>query len=94
LHAHHIKHWASGGPTDSDNLVMLCGYHHRLVHDGGWVMTAHDDKTLEFIRPNGRPLVPGPLALRPEIRTRFFGSRDEEDARADAERHGRTGPAP
>ncbi|MHB8594612.1 MAG: HNH endonuclease signature motif containing protein, partial [Acidimicrobiales bacterium] len=25
LHAHHIVHWADGGPTDPDNLVMLCG---------------------------------------------------------------------
>ncbi|MEX0874864.1 MAG: DUF222 domain-containing protein [Actinomycetota bacterium] len=93
LHAHHIRHWASGGPTDSENLVMLCGYHHRLVHDGGWVMKAHDDRTLEFIRPDGRALDPGPLALRAEIRTRFFGNGEEEDARGDAERLS-PGPAP
>ena len=34
LHAHHIRHWANGGATDSENLVTLCGFHHRLVHDG------------------------------------------------------------
>ncbi|HEY1633916.1 MAG TPA: DUF222 domain-containing protein, partial [Acidimicrobiales bacterium] len=36
LHAHHLRHWAQGGSTDPDNLVMLCGYHHRLLHEGGW----------------------------------------------------------
>ncbi|MEE9582178.1 MAG: DUF222 domain-containing protein [Acidimicrobiia bacterium] len=32
--AHHVKHWADGGPTSLDNLVLLCGRHHTLVHDG------------------------------------------------------------
>ena len=32
--AHHIKHWADGGETSLDNLVMLCRYHHRLHHKG------------------------------------------------------------
>ena len=33
---HHIVHWAEGGPTDLDNLVLLCRRHHRMVHEGGW----------------------------------------------------------
>jgi hypothetical protein len=33
LNAHHIKHWP-GGPTEPENLVMLCRYHHRLMHEG------------------------------------------------------------
>ena len=32
--AHHIKHWAHGGATKLDNLVLLCRHHHRLVHEG------------------------------------------------------------
>ena len=36
LHAHHIVHWTDGGPTDLENLVSLCGFHHSLVHEGGW----------------------------------------------------------
>jgi hypothetical protein len=30
--AHHIVHWADGGPTSLDNLVLLCRHHHRLIH--------------------------------------------------------------
>jgi len=30
---HHVKYWRLGGPTDIDNLVLLCHAHHRWVHD-------------------------------------------------------------
>jgi Domain of unknown function (DUF222)/HNH endonuclease len=33
--AHHVRHWLHGGPTDLDNLVLLCWTHHRAVHEGG-----------------------------------------------------------
>src|SRR5205823_7328771 len=33
---HHLVHWIHGGPTDLDNLVLLCRRHHRMVHEGGW----------------------------------------------------------
>ncbi|NNE97128.1 MAG: DUF222 domain-containing protein [Acidimicrobiales bacterium] len=36
LHAHHVIHWANGGPTELDNLILLCHRHHRSVHEGGW----------------------------------------------------------
>ena len=35
-HAHHIVHWADGGPTALDNLVLLCGHHHRTIHSTPW----------------------------------------------------------
>ena len=53
LHAHHLTHWADGGPTDQDNLVMLCGRHHRVVHEGGWQVTSTSEGTLTFKKPNG-----------------------------------------
>jgi hypothetical protein len=33
--AHHIEHWADGGPTSLSNLILLCRRHHRAVHEGG-----------------------------------------------------------
>lgn len=41
LDAHHRRHWARGGETSLDNLVLLCFHHHRLVHEGGY--TIEDD---------------------------------------------------
>ena len=34
--AHHIVHWARGGKTNLDNLVLLCHRHHVMVHEHGW----------------------------------------------------------
>ena len=33
---HHINHWANGGETKPSNLVSLCRFHHRAVHEGGF----------------------------------------------------------
>jgi len=33
---HHIVAWAKGGTSNLANEVLLCFYHHRLVHEGGW----------------------------------------------------------
>jgi hypothetical protein len=54
--AHHVEHFADGGPTTLDNLLLLCGFHHRLVHEGGWnvFLSAEGDRV--FVRPDGRPL--------------------------------------
>ena len=34
LQAHHVVHWADGGPTDLSNLVLLCSRHHHDAHHG------------------------------------------------------------
>jgi hypothetical protein len=36
--AHHVIPWAEGGDTSLGNCVLLCKYHHRLVHEGGWTV--------------------------------------------------------
>ncbi len=64
LQAHHRRHWAHGGETSLDNLVLLCFHHHRLVHEGGY--TVEDDTVggLRFrnrhgvISPNAPPRPP------------------------------------
>jgi hypothetical protein len=53
---HHLRHWARGGPTTLSNLVLLCRRHHRTVHEDGYRVEREPDGTLEFTRPDGRPL--------------------------------------
>jgi hypothetical protein len=36
---HHIKGWINGGPTDLNNLTLVCGYHHRSFEHNGWTCT-------------------------------------------------------
>jgi hypothetical protein len=55
LHAHHVRSWLDGGRTDLDNLVLLCGFHHRLVHDRGYGIRADVDGW-RFSRPDGTPV--------------------------------------
>ena len=50
---HHIKHWANGGETKPSNLVSLCRFHHRAVHEGGFNVEILDDGALRFVRPDG-----------------------------------------
>ncbi len=71
VHLHHLVHWADGGATDLENLVTLCGHHHRLVHEGGWRVAGHPDRQLTFLRPDGRTFRPGPEPLRSEVRRRL-----------------------
>jgi hypothetical protein len=68
-HAHHRRHWADGGPTDMDNLIELCPFHHRLVHERGWTIEGDPEGELIFIRPDGRRLATGPPPLRADPRT-------------------------
>ena len=51
-HAHHLTHWADGGATALDNLVLLCGHHHRVIHSTPWrVRLNPDDGRPEFLPP-------------------------------------------
>jgi len=58
--AHHVRHWAHGGETGLSNLVLLCGFHHRLVHEGGFAVEARAGGELVFRRPDGQVLPPAP----------------------------------
>ncbi|WP_153067214.1 HNH endonuclease signature motif containing protein [Steroidobacter cummioxidans] len=54
LDGHHIKHWAHGGETKLSNLVSLCRFHHRQVHEGNVVVRVLDDGAIRFVTPNGK----------------------------------------
>jgi hypothetical protein len=50
-HAHHVTHWADGGVTALFNLVMLCGHHHRTVHDTPWEVRLNPTDAHPEFRP-------------------------------------------
>jgi hypothetical protein len=52
--AHHIHHWARGGETKLSNLVQLCRFHHRQVHEGRVLIQSLDEGALRFLRPDGQ----------------------------------------
>jgi hypothetical protein len=53
--AHHIHEWEVGGPTDIDNLVLLCRHHHRRVHRGHLEVRMVDHRP-RFFLPDGREI--------------------------------------
>src|SRR5690242_7680517 len=54
---HHIQHWINGGRTDLDNLISLCPWHHKVVHDRGYTIAAPPGGgTFTFYRPDGTAL--------------------------------------
>jgi hypothetical protein len=66
LHAHHIHHWARGGPTNFANLVHLCSHHHRLVHEGGFTAQHTAAGGVRFCRPDGRTIPERPPPTTPQ----------------------------
>ncbi len=75
LHAHHLVHWADGGTTDLENLVLFCSRHHHLVHEEHWQICGRPSQpeTLRFRPPEPRPVTPyQPPPLDPRVRERFL----------------------
>jgi hypothetical protein len=56
LDAHHVRHWADGGQTGVDNLVLLCTQHHRAVHEGGFHLRRDAQGDLYFLTPRGKAI--------------------------------------
>lgn len=48
VYGHHIIHWSDGGETSLENLVLLCRYHHHLVHEGGFDCKRSKDGEIWF----------------------------------------------
>jgi hypothetical protein len=59
--AHHIRWWRHGGRTDLDNLLLVCSFHHRLVHELGWSVTREADGTARWFHPDGTRYRAGPV---------------------------------
>jgi 5-methylcytosine-specific restriction endonuclease McrA len=86
VHAHHLHHWAQGGPTTLSNLALLCRRHHRAVHEEGFQVARGPDGTLRFRRPDGRPLpeVPPPAGGPGDSVAILRARHDAEGLRLDA----------
>jgi hypothetical protein len=66
LKAHHIVFAEHGGPTQLDNLCLLCQHHHTLIHQPGWKLWRDPNHKLWFRTPQGHILLP--TTKRPPIR--------------------------
>ncbi|MBO0759284.1 MAG: HNH endonuclease, partial [Bradyrhizobiaceae bacterium] len=54
--AHHIQHWIDGGPTNLDNLCLLCSECHRLVHHADWRIQTTKNGRPECVQPDWFPM--------------------------------------
>jgi Domain of unknown function (DUF222)/HNH endonuclease len=60
--AHHIIWWSRGGRTELDNLILVCTFHHRLVHEHGWSIQKEADGEIAWFRPGDVRYRAGPRA--------------------------------
>jgi hypothetical protein len=54
-HSHHVEPWEFDGETNIGNLVLLCSFHHHLIHKPGWRDT-FDGITYSVTNPDNRLL--------------------------------------
>lgn len=50
--AHHCDHWSEGGATDCDVGILLCRFHHLLLHNEGWRIR-RDSSGVFWLQPPG-----------------------------------------
>ncbi|TVP60789.1 MAG: HNH endonuclease, partial [Gemmatimonadales bacterium] len=84
--AHHILHWADGGATSLDNLVLLCPSHHRGVHETGFTVKLGRDRLPRFFNRAGvripdqaPPPALGPDPVEETLRTHRLRGVDPDD---------------
>ena len=85
---HHIEWFSRGGPTDIDNLALLCERCHHLVHDDGWQL--HSDGSQLKLKPPSQPLTQPRSrsgTRRPAGHNSHSHSRTRSDDRAQPQRN-------
>jgi hypothetical protein len=60
LYMHHVIHWLCGGATELNNLITVCHFHHKLIHEYRWSVTMDSHQRPIWFRPGGRVYEPGP----------------------------------
>ena len=73
LEAHHVMHWADGGETSLANTMLICGRHHRLLHEGGFTIHKNFAGEWYFKTAEGKVLPEAPMYKPVE----YDSSRDE-----------------
>jgi hypothetical protein len=63
--AHHIQWWIYDGETSLGNLISLCGYHHRLIHQHGYQIGTPTPGVFVFFRPDGQQIPDSPPPPEP-----------------------------
>ena len=81
--AHHIQHWAKGGHTKLDNLVLLCRHHHRLVHEGGYQVVSHEPGRIDFFTPQGATIRTAIQTTKPAISVQHIVARSGKHVSAE-----------
>jgi hypothetical protein len=61
LDAHHVAHWVDGGETSLANTLLLCGRHHRLLHEGGYTIGKNIEGEWSFRTANGKVIPDSPI---------------------------------
>ena len=64
IDGHHVQHWANGGETSLTNLVSLCRFHHRLIHEGSYTIRISHDGAFAFYDPDDK-LLPRSPPMKP-----------------------------
>ena len=83
---HHIEHWANGGETSLENLVLLCRHHHHLVHEGGFDCRRSKDGEIYFEDRRARRLEEHPTPTETSLEESLaWMLRKHEDAGIDPE---------
>ncbi len=67
VHGHHITHWANGGETALTNMILLCNFHHRFVHEYGYRVVLDPDQAPTFFDPRGRVVAAVPESRPPPM---------------------------
>ena len=69
LDAHHIEHWADGGDTKLDNLVLLCRRHHTYLHEHEYSVVRDEAGRRTFVAPSGKivPHAPSPPTVQADV---------------------------
>jgi hypothetical protein len=76
---HHITWWSKGGPTSVSNGILVCWYHHKVIHNRNLAIASAAGGVWEFRRPDGSLVHAGPAPASGQPPGEQSGSRRTVD---------------